>query len=413
MRKLVIYLFLGLFSLYVSGQQRTHLPYSVFGIGELYPKGSGRTMAMGRTGIALSSGLHINNMNPASYHAIDSVSFFFDFGIASNFVNYSQSGYLSQSGYDINMKHIALGFRITKNWSAGIGIAPYSQVGYKINTTKYVEGTPDEFSALLTGSGGLNQLYWDNSYLLFKRLSLGVNFTYLFGSIATSEEVQYTQMSGEINYSNTSYLNKIYADFGIQYIQPVNEKWHLTIGGVFGNRHELNFRKDLYIYDNEGTVLDDETVEKDVFRFPMYIGGGITVLYNNQLTVTADYIFQDWGKTPSESKVFMYRNTNTYKAGIEYVPGHFNQLGYFGGICVRAGYYHEDSYLEVKSTSFSDDGFTFGLGFPFFQNKTNVNLTYNYGTKGTMKSGLIKEKYNFIMVSLTLHDWWFIKRKFD
>jgi hypothetical protein len=328
-------------------------------------------------------------------------------------VNYRQSGYKSQSGYDINMKHIALGFRVTKNWSSGIGIAPYSQTGYKINTTKYVEGTSDEFSALLTGSGGLNQLYWDNSYLLFKRLSLGVNFTYLFGSIETSEVVQYSEMSGEISYLNNSYLNKVYADFGLQYLQPINKKWHLTIGGVFGNRHELNFKKDLYIYDNEGTVLDDETVEKDVFRFPMYIGGGISVLYNNQLTVTADYIFQDWGKTPSESKVFTYKNTNTYKAGIEYVPGHFSKLGYFGGICVRAGYYHEDSYIEVKSTSFSDEGFTLGLGFPFFQNKTNVNLSYNKGIKGTMKSGLIKEKYNFIMVSLTLHDWWFIKRKFD
>ena len=68
---------------------------------------------------------------------------------------------------------MAMGFRIMPNWSASIGIAPYSTVGYKIATDNYVDGTVDEnFKLEMTGSGGLNQFYWDNSYLLFKRLSL-------------------------------------------------------------------------------------------------------------------------------------------------------------------------------------------------------------------------------------------------
>jgi hypothetical protein len=414
MRKLLFLCTLLAFHLAVFAQQRTHLPYSVFGLGEINSKGFVRNMGMGRSGIALSSGRFLNDMNPASYHSIDSVSFFFDFGLSSDFVKYKTSSDKMQHGSDVNLRNIAIGFRISHNWSASIGIAPYSTVGYKIATEKELEGTTNQkFQAVITGNGGLNQFYWNNSYLLFNHLSLGVNFTYLFGNIESTETISYFLFSNDIISKQTSYLNKVYADFGIQYFFPIKENLQITLGGVFGNSHKLNFKQRITISGTDGDIVEDKITRNSTFDFPMYVGGGIALVYKNRLTFSADYIFHDWSGTASDNPDFNYKSNNMFKVGVEYIPGRYSQLGYFGSINYRAGYYYEESYLEINKNTIADNGITLGLGLPFLQNKTSINIAYNIGVNGTLNNGLIKENYNSIMVSLTLHDWWFIKRKFD
>ncbi len=393
-------------------QQRTHLPYSVFGIGELTPDGLNRSMAMGRTGIALSSGRYVNNMNPASCSRIDSISFLFDFGISGDFVKYKASGH-TQHGQDINIRNIAMGFRITPNWTTSIGIAPYSTVGYKVITDKYIDGSVEEkFKLEMTGSGGLNRLFWDNSYLLFKRLSLGVSFTYLFGSIESKETASFSNLARDIISKQTSYLHKIYADFGAQYSFPVKKDVEVTLGGVFGKSHKLNFKQDVQIYVS-GSIEQDEIERTGSFKLPLYVGGGLSINYKNQLTLSADYIYHDWSSTKSDNPDFNYMSNNSFRVGAEYIPGRVNRLGYFGNIAYRAGYYYEQSYLEVSGVAASDNGISLGLGLPFLQNKTTINIGYNFGVNGTLDNSMIKETYHSFIFSVAMHDWWFIKRKYD
>jgi hypothetical protein len=369
-------------------------------------------MSMGRSGIALSSDFFLNNMNPASYHTLDSVSFFFDFGFNGDFIKYKTAS-ITQHGKDVNLRNVAMGFRINRHWSASIGIAPYSTVGYKIVTEKDVEGTLDKLQAELTGNGGLNQFYWDNSYVLFKHLSLGVNFTYLFGNIESSEKLHYDLFDRDVYSKQISYLNKIYADFGFQYFFPLKKKMLITFGGVFGTTHHLNFKERISIYDSEGTVAEDKITRRGTFDLPLYSGGGIAVQYDKKLTFSADYLFHNWSATSSENNEFKYHNTNTFRLGAEYIPGRLNQYGYIGRISYRAGYYHEDANLKINKTTVSDDGLSLGIGIPFMQNNTSITIAYNYGVRGTIDNGLIKENYHSFMFSLTLHDWWFVKRQYN
>ncbi|NJO70047.1 MAG: hypothetical protein HC830_12885, partial [Bacteroidetes bacterium] len=68
-----------------------------------------------------------------------------------------------------NFAYLAFGFRITPKWATSIGIAPYSSVGYNINTSKQVEGSTDTYNIDIEGSGGLNQFYWGNSYKITRK----------------------------------------------------------------------------------------------------------------------------------------------------------------------------------------------------------------------------------------------------
>jgi hypothetical protein len=286
-------------------------------------------------------------------------------------------------------------------------------VGYKIQATEEIVGRPSEtFNVEVQGNGGLNKFYWDNSYLLFDRLSLGVNFSYLFGKLESVETVTSSTLPIGIDIKQTSYINKLYADFGLQYFFAVKPNYKITLGGVFGKSHNLNLKNTIEVGQSNGLVSEEETLSGDNFEFPLYTGAGFAVQYKN-LIVTADYLYHDWSNTSSGSLDFTYKSTNAFRLGFEMIPGRYSKLGYFGGIAYRAGLYLQESYLEINKNTIADKGLTVGLGLPFLQNRTSINISYNYGVNGTLENNLIRENYHSFLVSLTLHDWWFIKRKID
>jgi hypothetical protein len=87
MKKLSISLLVALAGLFVGGSAYAEnseiSPYSRFGYGALSDHTNTTQKAMGGVGIAMRTGKNINFMNPASYAAIDSVTFLFD--MAANF----------------------------------------------------------------------------------------------------------------------------------------------------------------------------------------------------------------------------------------------------------------------------------------------------------------------------------------
>ncbi len=395
-----------------GAQQRTHLPYSIFGLGEINSKGLGRNLGMGKSGFAMASDHYLNNLNPASYHQLDSISFFFDFGLGTDIVKYETSNEL-QRGMDVNIRNIVMGFKISKRWSSSFGIIPFSTVGYKIKATKNVEGTQDVFTANLAGTGGLSQFYWDNCFVPFKHFSIGASAAYVFGTIEQSESVHYYQIPDDITSKLTTHINKVLVDFGAQYYFNMGKNYKISLGAVFGNTHNMNYKQEVLITQANGLVFEDNVVREGTFKFPMYFGGGIAVDWSNNLTVSADYLYRNWAETPSENTQFEYVNTNAYRFGAEYIPGRMNQYGFIGRIAYRAGYYHEDYYITINGNSITENGFSAGFGIPFLKNKTTINLSYYSGVRGSIDNGLIRERYNSIMVSLSLHDWWFLKSKYD
>ena len=69
----------------------TTSPYSMYGYGMLSDRATALQRQMGGVGYALSSGRQINPMNPASYAAIDSLTFLWDIGADLTFFNRSET----------------------------------------------------------------------------------------------------------------------------------------------------------------------------------------------------------------------------------------------------------------------------------------------------------------------------------
>jgi D-hexose-6-phosphate mutarotase len=60
-----------------------------------------------------------------------------------------------------------------------------------------------------------------------------------------------------------------------------------------------------------------------------------------------------------------------------------------------------------------DIGMSFGVGLPLKRTKSSVNVNLEFGKKGTQKENLIQENYTKLSLNFTLHEYWFVKRKFD
>ena len=75
-----------------SAQGSQQSPYSSYGYGMLSDNASSAQRAMGGVGYAMNNSRQINVMNPASYAAMDSLTFLWDFGVSLTNLNAKENG---------------------------------------------------------------------------------------------------------------------------------------------------------------------------------------------------------------------------------------------------------------------------------------------------------------------------------
>ena len=87
-------------SLSALAQSSINSPYTRYGLGELPDRGFANNAAMGGIGYALRNSGHINMLNPASFTAVDSLSFMFDVGMSLKSSNFQHQAENHKSRYD-------------------------------------------------------------------------------------------------------------------------------------------------------------------------------------------------------------------------------------------------------------------------------------------------------------------------
>ena len=111
----------------------TNSPYTRYGWGLLSNQTMGNNTAMGGIAYGLRNGAQINTANPASYTAIDSLTFLFDGGFSFQNTNLGD-GNAKINAKNTSFDYMAMQFRLHKGLGMTIGILPFSSVGYNIST---------------------------------------------------------------------------------------------------------------------------------------------------------------------------------------------------------------------------------------------------------------------------------------
>ena len=391
--------------------QIADLPYTMFGAGQIENSGFGVNEGLGGTGLAFESKNTLNNMNPASYSGIDSLSFLFEFGAFIKLTKFL-TNIETQSKFDGNICYLAMGLRFTNRWAGSLGLVPFSSVGYEIHSTDNIEGELTSFKKTYTGSGGINQLYFGNSFKIFENLSAGFNVSFIFGTITQSETAE--NISSDFTgytLENINYVHSFYLDYGLQY--TINrDNWKYTLGLIYGNRKSLPSSREVYFnyLGDSAITLESESGE---FQIPSKFGIGLALVKVNSLRAGFDYETKNWSVIDFENPLFKTRKSERYSMGLEFKPMKSSTNKRLQNLYYRIGANYSKSYLEIDGIPINSKAMTVGLGIPLKIERSVINLSCEFGQNGATSNGMIRENYWLIHFNFTLHEKWFQKVKFE
>lgn len=416
--KVVIFGILLFTQLSLIAQNNTNSPYTRYGYGELADRSFGAGRAMGGIGFGLRSPKQINPLNPASYSSMDSLTFLFDFG-ASAQLSWFNDGVNKQHDVNGNVEYIAMQFPITRRLAVSVGLLPYSYVGYNYGSqTRMPDGKV--YQANFVGTGGLSDLYGGLSFDIWKkRLTVGANVGFLFGNITHEQNLAFVNSSGFPTYQKQRIeVRDMKLDFGIQYTHPLSATESMTLGAVFSPGKKLN--ADTYEIIQTGTDINTDTVVGQAMDIPDSYGVGLSYVKANKLTVAADFLFENWGNARFFDRKGDFKDRMRIAGGAEFIPD-YSRKSYFSRVRYRGGIHYSNSYLRVsqseennfKGHGYNEYGASLGLGLPLIDNRSFVNVSFQYVKIRPGDKSMIDEQYFRFTVNYTFNELWFLKRKVD
>ncbi|SDR91363.1 Long-chain fatty acid transport protein [Winogradskyella sediminis] len=402
-----ILLLCGLYG-YSQSNNLTGSPYSLFGLGTESNSGTGRNSGLGNTGISLDSNYGINLYNPAAFATLKENEITFDFGGSVEYTNLI-GGDANEQRSNYNFTNISLAFNHNNDYGIGITLKPATNVGYSlIGLENNIEGSDEQFTTNITGTGGINELRLDYARTFFKNFNVGVKASFLFGKIEESESIVTSDSYLEIAESN--YYNGAQFGLGLQY--QLSEKHNL--GFTIDLPTVLKGSKDMVVgkYSNAAysTLEDTEGENIDNFYLPLKLGFGYSTNFKN-LLLTADYSRKFWSDTNQSDAIGDYTDQNIFGLGASYAVDP-TSYKYWKRVDFRMGLNYNSGYLKVDDTNIDTYSASLGIGLPI-GNRSLVNISYTLGKKGTTESILIQEYVNTINVNISLSDLWFQKRKLN
>lgn len=436
----------------VAAQGITGSPYSRYGIGDISNPGTGHNVAMGGTSVAESSPMYVNTVNPACNTNLPLQRFVFDVGFDVKY-NEIKSATASEKTSKATFKYLVGGFAAKPWWYFSFSMKPYSAMGYaaasidssnvmKLNGTDYKFGYRNSFD----GKGGLNKVSISTAFKFFKVFSLGFTGSVLFGDMERTQKSYISRSGYVINSTTYPYTSTYYmsdkrvmygtqGDIGLRFEKRFTSKkdslrdaLRISLGAYMSSSANLTARDEIFVqdyhtyysyyyngtnyYTAKADTIANDTISKSKVSIPKGFGIGASVEIAEKFTINADYHTQQWGKfqLPDDASKTKYRDSKYMGFGMQFVENLYSSK-YYRRIIYRVGAYKQNTYLELNGQGIDDKGITFGIGMPV--GMLMLNVSCQLGSRGTTEHNLYKEKYFLVHFNATLHDYWFIKRKFQ
>lgn len=387
-----------------EAQSEIMTPYSRYGYGILGDNATSMQSGMGGVGYAMNSGRQVNVMNPASYAAVDSLTFLFDMGIDMDFLR-SKEGLLKANSMGGGLDYITMSFQLWKRIGASIGLLPYASTNYA-----FVDSIANA-STSHQGAGNINQVYFGLGVNPFKGFYLGANVSYMFGH--TINDIYATTITGSTAlFERYMKVNDVKFDFGLQYGVNITPANRITLGLTYSP--EKNLHGEAYgIYYAQALDTKPDTVGSGSlnghYSLPATYGAGLNYQWSDRLMVEADVLYQPW-KDAKYAKIEGFESNefdNRWKValGAQYTP--HPRGSYVKRMQYRAGAFYNHDYIMVRGNNVREYGASLGVGLPVPGFKSVVNLAFEYRHREASPLSLVKENYFNIKLGVNFNQLWF------
>lgn len=416
-------------------------PYTMYGLGNIggsanraFAGMGGASIGFRNDGFDTPADTRISLSNPASLSGLAPRTFTFDVGFTgtnSYLIERNQNlGTLRSSFNTFNINNITIAFPLAKRLGFAVNVSPFGEVGYRVRSDDSSYGADlGIVRYTYNGQGDVNEAKAAVGWEIVNGLSVGAEAVYLWGNIDRTYKAEILPYTGtgtynNVNASTNETVSRVFGGFGLQYTPLDKPKSRLTVGATYRMSGKLNSKIVDYIPSNNiygDTVRFDKRLSP--LRMPQMIGAGV-YFHKPKWAIGADYVWQDWGssnKYDIQSGV-RYVNTNTYKLGVQYTPNRYDIRGRFSSfwnrVTYKAGVRYNDNYIMFGGRKINEKAVSIGLDIPFqAMSVSMISLGLEYGERGTMRRGLVKERFFKINVGVMLfgrdYDYWFEKYKYN
>lgn len=395
-------------------QNNTNSPYTRYGFGQLEDPGLANSKGMGGVAYALRDKYQVNFANPASYSAVDSLTFIFDGGISLQNTNFSD-GTIKRNARNSSFDYITMQFRLARWAGLSLGLLPYANIGYNFGEMRENEDVPSSSSSVqYSGNGGLHQLYVGAGFKLWKNLSVGANIAYLWGNVTRQRQLSFPYDSEIFTtiISSSADVKSYKLDIGLQYTQHFGKKNALTLGVVYSPGHDLkgNAVETRQTGTDANATISQERIPGG-FSIPTTWGGGLAYVYDNRLTVAADVMMQDWQKASYQGETDVFCKRSKASLGTEFIPNPMSR-NYLGRIKYRVGGYYSLPYYKINGMRAAREyGVSAGFGLPILRTRSLVSISAQYVRVKALNAAFLDEQTLRLCIGITFNETWFFKRK--
>lgn len=399
-------------------------PYSRYGYGTLEGGYSAGSRAMGGLSVGLRDGMISNPSNPASYTAVDSMTFIFDLGLTAKYSELKE-GADRDGRYLGGLDYFNILYRLNRRMAMSAGISPLSSVGYSFGRSVPVSGeaTTETYVRSYSGSGSYNNLYLGVAGQLWQGLHLGVNGAFVFGHTTQTRLV--TQPNpGALNstHQENLHLRAFRLTLGAQYELKLDTTGGrtLVIGATVTPKYRYNSERTIMRQDfsSQGAseTIQNDTITNGDYTSPMLLGFGLTYRLANHFMVGADLRYNLWSKANFTDLEAQFQDQYRLALGGEWTPN-YRARSPWKRATYRAGLSFGNSYLAVPTgtngafSGHREYGASLGFALPLVDRRSAFNLSVDYKYLQPQQSGMVKEQYVGLTVGVLFNEGWFRKAR--
>ena len=419
MIKNLVKIFLLIFTNIALSQSGTNSPYSYTGLGEVNFRGNQINRFMGGLEVYNDS-IHANLSNPSSYARLLLTTYSIGLNYSNNQLSdTNDSKSLISSGLDY------IGIAIpTKKFGFGFGIIPFTSVGYKLSQID--DSSSSDILNRYEGEGGINKVFFSLGLYLLKNLSFGVTINYDFGKLKyqTSKFLDDVYLGTVL--INESSISGLDIKLATNYEIPVNSKidLHMMVsyvpqGSLNSNNKRLLITSPLSDPSNIAEIIEIDLAETGLdfteIQLPSSSIVGFGLGKKSKWFAGAQYIVTNSSNFKNSFNTLpnvSYKDGSQFSIGGFYIPDYSSITSYWKRVVLRMGFRHEVTGIFKNNFGINETGINFGAGLPL-PGYSNVNIGFEYGSRGTKNSNILNEKFWTIRIGFSLNDRWFIKRKYN
>lgn len=419
MIKNLVKIFLIIFTNIALSQSGTNSPYSYTGLGEVNFRGNQINRFMGGLEVYNDS-IHANLSNPSSYAKLLLTTYSIGLNYSNNQLSdTNDSKSLISSGLDY------IGIAIpTKKFGFGFGIIPFTSVGYKLSQID--DSSSSDILNRYEGEGGINKVFFSLGLYLLKNLSFGITINYDFGKLKyqTSKFLDDVYLGTVL--INESSISGLDIKLATNYEIPVNSKidLHMMVsyvpqGSLNSNNKRLLITSPLSDPSNIAEIIEIDLAETGLdfteIQLPSSSIVGFGLGKKSKWFAGAQYIMTNSSNFKNSFNTLpniSYKDGSQFSIGGFYIPDYSSITSYWKRVVLRMGFRHEVTGIFKNNFGINETGINFGAGLPL-PGYSNVNIGFEYGSRGTKNSNILNEKFWTVRIGFSLNDRWFIKRKYN